>query len=571
MRVKDASDSMVAGATPVQEPPPEWLAAQAAADAAIAVAEPGVSVHSGRGRLRIVARDERGPADPRVVIQMQPGQLHEYASRAERAVADVAYTQGGTRMVRLGEAHELAHRHEQEKEERSSIVRDPAQPVILPASGEWLRRRLSEQVLCQRWDARSDDWRTVDVPLGLAQHVVGQGDWPIWRELAGIATAPFLRSDLTVCTQPGYDPSSRVHLAPRGNFPAIPDHPSKDDACAALARLLEPFDEFPFASTAARSAFAAHVLTACARHALDVRPIFLYTAPTAGTGKTLLARCASLIADGTRPAVRQWPDNETELKKALLAAVLVSDPIILLDNVPSGTKVRSAALCALATTETYSDRLLGATQIATAANRSIVVLTGNNLTPSGDLARRSIVVRQDAGLERVRGRVFRITDLKQHLRAHRAELLVAALTVLRAYALANDPVGQTALPSFETWSRVCRDPLIWLGLPDPLETQDAESDDDSDGLCDAFAAIRERFGAAEWSAGELAAAADERMPSTRTERAARLADSLMAGGLTEPPKARYWLREHRDRVAGGLKLVQTGKHARAGRWQVREV
>lgn len=548
-----------AGAT-IPERPAAWLDARGMADAGMHPRP------TGRGRMRVVDHDERAQADGRTVIRLEQGQLHVYAESAERAVVDVVYTQGRTRMVRIATARELAD----DDRTQAKADRDQDQQVILPASAAWLRRRISERVACERFDARSEDWRPVDVPRDLAEHIAGQGDWPAWRELEGIASAPFLRADLTICATPGYDSLSRVYLAQRGGIPAIPDRPSKADAAAALERLLEPFAEFPFASPAARAAFAAHVLTACARHALDVRPVWVYTAPAAGTGKTLLAGCASLIAEGTRPAVRQWPEDEAELKKALLAAVLVSDPIILMDNVPSGTKVRSAALCALATSDVYSDRILGVTQMATAANRSLLVLTGNNLTPSGDLARRSLIVRQDAGLEKVRGRSFRIADLRHHLLERRAELLAAALTVLRAYACAGDRVTCPVLPSFERWSRVCRDPIVWLGLPDPLETQDAEADDDSDGLAAALHGIRARFGTAEWSASELAAAADERIASARTERAARLADALTAGGLTEPQKARYWLREHRDRVGGGLKLVQSGKHARAGRWQVCE-
>lgn len=557
----DSTAHTVATATVCPIPPADWLEHCAAADAASPAAR------GARGRLRVVAREERTLVDARTVIRLEPGQLHEYAARAERVMADVLYTQGRTRMVRIAAALEL----DDSDRTKANVERDPDQPVILPASAAWLRRRLSERVSCEKFDARREDWRAVDVPRDLADHIAGQGDWPGWHELVGIANAPFLRSDLTICATSGYDPSSKVYLHPRREFPAIPDRPTKSAALRALERLLEPFSEFPFASPAARAAFAVHVLTACARHALDVRPLWLYTAPAAGTGKTLLARCASLIAEGTPPAVRQWPENEAELKKSILAAVLASDPTVLLDNVPSGTKVRSAALCALSTSDTYSDRVLGLTQLATAVNRSMVVLTGNNLTAAGDLARRALIVRQDAGMEKVRGRLFRINDLKQHVLEHREELLAAALTILRAYAGASDPVNCPALPSFERWSRVCRDPIVWLNLPDPIETQDAEADDDSDGLSDAFSAILDRFGAAEWSAGELEAAADERMGSERTARATKLADGLAGGGLTDPRRVRYWLREMRDRVAGGLKLVQIGRHARAGRWKIREV
>lgn len=547
---------------------PNWLCeAQHAADAARPAR---------RGRLRAVGNDERAQADPRQVIRLEPGELHNYAARAERAVAEVVYTQGRTQMVRLGRAYELPQpeaeaegKEGEEGKKRKVIVRDPVQPVVLHASCEWLRRRLSEQIRCERFDARAEDWRTVDVPRALARHIADQQDWPAWRELAGIASAPFLRADLTVSDKPGYDPVSRVCLLPTGAFPAIPDRPSKDEARAALARLLEPFSEFPFASPAARSAFVAHILTAAARHALDVRPIFHYTAPLKGTGKTLLARMPSLIVDGVLPATKPWADkDEPELRKTLLAGLLAGDATLLFDNVQTGAKVRSAVLCNFSTTELYSDRILGGNESPKIENRCIVVLTGNNITPAGDLARRSLVVRQDAGVEKVEGRRFRIPDLKTYVIEHRGELVAAVLTILRAYSLAEDKMKVLPVPTYERWSQVCRDPLIWLGMADPCGTQDDEADDDTEGLGEALEAIRERMGEGEWTAAELEAAGGEVMMGEPTARSRKLAAALVAGRCRELRKVMYWLREYRDRMAGGLKLVQAGQHAHAARWQI---
>jgi putative DNA primase/helicase len=520
-----------------------------------------------RPALQLVEAGSPLPTTRIPAIRLKPGRLHEYSAAAEQVVQDVMYVQGD-RMVRLGRAAEL---DEDKKDKEDVIQRDPEQQVILPASAEWLRRRLSERAEFEKFDARSEKWKVVDVPLDLVRHIAGQGEWPHWRELAGVADAPFLRADLTICDRPGYDPGSRVYLQSCAGFPSIPAAPARADAAAALERLLDPFGEFPFASPAARSAFAAHILTAAARHAIDTRPIFVYTAPTAGTGKTLLSQMPGLIADGCAPAIRQWPGEEPELRKALLAALLVGDSSFLLDNITSGSRVRSAVLCAFSTSAIYADRLLGETQNCTATNRCVLVLTGNNLTPASDLARRSIVIRQDAQLERVRGRTFKITDLNSYVREHRAALLVAALTILRAYAIAEDKVSEPPLPSFERWSRVVRDPLVWLGLPDPLETQYDEADDDADGLAEAFSGIKERFGDLEWTAAELEQAAGERAMGEQTARAAALAAALEAGNLIDIHKARYWLRENRDRVSGGLKLVQASKHAGGARWSIREI
>jgi len=40
---------------------------------------------------------------------------------------------------------------------------------------------------------------------------------------------------------------------------------------------------------------------------------------------------------------------------------------------------------------------------------------------------------------------------------------------MRAYAIAGrPPVAATPFGSFELWAKTCRDPLLWLGLADPV-------------------------------------------------------------------------------------------------------
>jgi putative DNA primase/helicase len=57
-------------------------------------------------------------------------------------------------------------------------------------------------------------------------------------------------------------------------------------------------------------------------------------------------------------------------------------------------------------------------------------------------------------------------------KAHRSELLTAALTILRAYHVAGRP--EHSLPSwgsFPAWSRLIREALVWTGAADPFITQ----------------------------------------------------------------------------------------------------
>lgn len=500
-------------------------------------------------------------SEPRATIQLVSGQFHVAAEAAERLVAEDIYVRA-QRLARLGTAPELA------ASLQADIARDREQRVIVPVTAEYLRRRLNAIAEFQKFSRREKEWYPVDCPTDLVSNILGYGDWRHFRALEGIATAPFLRADLTICSTPGYDGASRVFYSPTAQFPPIPESPNQDDAEGALERLLEPFRQFPFATDDARAAFLSHILTAAARHAIDTRPVYFYTAPMAATGKTLLSKMASLIAEGVEPAIKPYTDEAEEMRKVLLTVLIAGDPTLLLDNVPSGAKVRSATLCAFATASVYGDRKLGASESLKFPNRCQVSASGNNITPTGDLARRAIVVRLDVNAESARGREFTIPDLKAYVRAHRPQLLVDALTVIRAYALASDPVKRRPLESFERWSRIARDPIAWLGYGDAVATQQVETDDELGPLVAAFQALagRQQFAwPAQFSASDIATVCNGMGGE-------ELRQAIQAAGCSDAMSAKhvsYWLREHRDRVGADLKLISTGATHGVTRWRLK--
>jgi hypothetical protein len=69
-------------------------------------------------------------------------------------------------------------------------------------------------------------------------------------------------------------------------------------------------------------------------------------------------------------------------------------------------------------------------------------------------------------------------DLRRHVREQRGVLLSAALTILRAWVVAGKPrykdaggKGLTPWGSFEGWSSVVREAVVFAGLSDPGETR----------------------------------------------------------------------------------------------------
>jgi putative DNA primase/helicase len=170
----------------------------------------------------------------------------------------------------------------------------------------------------------------------------------------------------------------------------------------------------------------------------------------------------------------------------------------------------------------------------------------------------------------------------------RALYVVDVLTVLRAYIVAGRPKpsgAHAALGSFEEWSDLVRDALIWLGEPDPCLTMErirkqdpkrnalaavlhqwrdvmVDSEDTAKGVVDV---ATEKYGG-----GGVLAETVFRYPDFR--------DALMAvagdkGAFINTTKLGHWLSRHKDRVLDGLRIEQGISNAQGGivRWKVVKV
>ena len=94
------------------------------------------------------------------------------------------------------------------------------------------------------------------------------------------------------------------------------------------------------------------------------------------------------------------------------------------------------------------------------------------------------------------------TDVIETIRVQRGRLVAAALTILRAWHVAREKERLSLSPfgSFEQWSRRVREPLVWLGCADPVETLEELRADDPMRAARAavFAAWREVLTLGQW-------------------------------------------------------------------------
>ncbi len=428
-----------------------------------------------------------------------------------------------------------------------------------------------------KYDSRAKDYRVMDCPRRTAESVLSRGHWPELLPLHGVVEAPTLTPHGAVIDHPGYH-SSGLYLAsvPKG-YKRPPESPPKEDAQAAAGRLMEAFSTFPFVDEADHVAAVAGVITALVRRSLPAAPMIAISAPTPGTGKSLLAEVISAIALGRSAAMLALGDDEAETEKRLYSALLAGDPLLVADNIE--TPLKGALLCQMLTQSSVQFRPLGVSAMATVPTHTTLVSTGNNLTIIGDLRRRVALVRLDARTERPEQRKFR-RDAIGYVRKRRGSLIRDALTIPLAYLAAGAPdvPDLAAYGGFSDWDRLVRRPLVWAGFPDPLQPAEAlrETDPDLETTRALFAAWRAMFEDTPTTVQEAIAKARESHPrfDGGTEVAnGELRDAIQgaAGDKMDSRRLGGWLRRHKDRIVDGLQLQQAASdsHAKVARWFVR--
>lgn len=351
----------------------------------------------------------------------------------------------------------------------SAIRRKQGTIIIWPVNEANLTELFAKTANFIKLDSKGGNY-PADPPTRAVSIYAGRvGSWKL-PILTRIIECPTLRHDGSILDKPGYDEMTGLYFEPgQTRFLEVPENPSKDEAIEALEGIKRHLKDFPFVDNASRSVALAAILTGLVRQSLRSAPLFAFTAPTMGSGKSLLADIVAIIATGRNaPAMSQAKDSEED-KKRLLSLLLTGDPIILIDNVEK--PISGDALCSILTQETYQDRLLGLNRMIMVDTHVTFMATGNNLHFKGDITTRALLCSIDPKMERPEERKFK-GDLRQIVTRQRSFIVQNALTVLRAYHIAGRP-SQDIKPygRFEQWSDFVRSALVWLGEEDPCRTR----------------------------------------------------------------------------------------------------
>lgn len=468
--------------------------------------------------------------------------------------------------------------YDQGKKTLKGITRPANTPRIASLREASLRERLTAvaRFVKRKVTEEGEEVMQVHPPAFCTSAVAARGNWSSVRHLEGVISSPILRPDGTVLQTPGYDPVTGLYYEPDGASIEVPKSPTIGDARAACDALLEVVADFPFASPAHKAAWLAFLLTPLARHAFTgPSPLFLIDANIRASGKSLLADTASLIVTGRDIARMTCPEDDDETRKRITAIMLNGDQMILIDNIAG--ELGCASLDAALTGTVWKDRILGRSEIVEMPLLTTWSATGNNVVLMADTSRRVCHIRLDSKLENPEERQgFQHANLKLWVSENRPRLLAGALTILSAYCRSGRPDQKLkAWGSFEGWSALVRNALVWAGIPDPGATRE-ELARNSDREAASLRALIQGWpeidpAGAGLTAAKLIERLDKNGDECETFRHAILElCPAPAGKLPGTRSLGNKLRHLRGRVVGGKSLDRRDSHGTAV-WYVTDV
>lgn len=490
-------------------------------------------------------------------IRLVQGEMHHIIECAEKELAATGryFQRGGT---------------------ISTVKHDPTthKTTIRPLPRNALVSTLSNIAVWEKFDARTGGRIKCDPPERVCMAVDGAEEYKHLPVLNGIAHQPYLREDGSLTTVSGYDAATGMY----GDFKAenfsVPEHPTELQARDALSQLQNLIEEFPFKEEYDRAAALSAILTATIRPSLPLAPMFHVKAPQISSGKSYLCRNIGGFASSQIGTPTTFPHDDEECRKLLLAELMRGAAVIEFDNL-TGDLVAHKSLCTALTSEFMTGRILGVSKTATVSTRTLFLSSGNNVGPIQDMARRCITINLDPACEIPAARTFKNPDLLGALYQRRGEYVSCALTVIRAWIVAGKPKSECrTVASYGTWSDLCRQPLLWLGLPDPAQSIfNTIMDDPERELLGRFLeAWQDCLGLAP---NMIRKVMDFLSTDTDKSKALREVMQEIAGGERDLQINRnrlgWWMKRNAGKIVSGRRLVSVKGSGSAAQWKVESV
>jgi len=189
------------------------------------------------------------------------------------------------------------------------------------------------------------------------------------------------------------------------------------------------------------------------------------------------------------------------------------------------------------------------------------------------MARRCITVSLDPQVETPATRQFSGDPLGT-VRAERERYASLALTVIRAWIAAGQtPINCKPLASYSQWGAWVRQPLLWLGLPDPAERvfEQLAQDPDRETLGRLLAAWQRVHGNRPAMIREAVSAAETGFADEAKNLREVLLEIAEERGEINRRRAGRWIARHQGRIVDGLRFVRASGTTSAERWAAESV
>jgi hypothetical protein len=487
-------------------------------------------------------------AKHKAIIRVVPGELARVVDLCESQLASTdRYYQRGGLIV--------------------EIVTDPGirETTVAHVAMNSVVRTLSSNVCFQKFDKRNKEWVDWDPPERHCKILYDAGSYPHLPVLRGMSRQPYLRLDGSLMSTAGYDQATGMYGVFAEREFNVPPSPTRGDAEKALGVIDHLLDEFSFKKEHDRSAALAAILTAAIRPSLPQAPMFHVSAPQIASGKSYLTTLFAAFATMMSVSGVTFPRDDEECRKLLLATLLPAPSVVCFDNLTSDL-IPYASLCTTLSEEYITGRILGVSKTATVGTRVLFLSSGNNVGPIRDMARRTVTITLDPVCEIPAARTFNNDPVAQ-VRAGRGRFVSLALTIIRAWIEAGRPATEVkSLATYTDWAALCRQPLLWLGRPDPAFSifESMAHDPDRETLGHLLQAWQAAFGDRPVMVREAAVSFD-------VELREAIMDIASERGEINRKRLGKWISRHANRIVDGRRFEKDSASRSAEAWMVKSV
>ena len=500
-------------------------------------------VRPGRKATKVVSKSKTIVTGGRTVIDAaaQPGDQQERAIAALKNSANV-YSLSG-RLAR--------------------VVSDGRRRRIEVLDAPMLANELLAVAAFVDFDHAGNPKRELEPSAAILKRILAWGGIAeTFRPIERIVTAPFFTPDGALVAKDGYDAGGRCYVELDGLV--VPE--TRLTIPEAIALIDELLWDFPFVAPADKTNTIALMLLPLVRPLIaGPTPLHDITSPTPGSGKGKLAEAAMIAASGTGIAKLPPAESDAEMRKRITADLLAGTSVIVLDNIAG--RFVSPSFASAITANYWRDRELGKNLNHELPNRATWIMTGNNVVMSGENARRTVVIRLDANLQKPWERTgWRHHPLERWALEHRGPLVGALIALVQAWLDAGRPgcdLEFGAFGSFEAYADVIGGILANAGIAGFLDNRTdafAEIEAESEELAGLVKAWHDSFG-------------DDPVLARRLYDTPRIWEQLDPEARRSGVAFGYFLRGHKNRIVCGYKITNAGMDtsSKATLWRLERV